>query len=154
MQGDRRENAGRVQGDRGRPKGECKNSAKECFELLCTNFGAFWDCFGVGLSKLGALWGRSRYVKVTFVYFGLTLVTWWSHFGHIQVVYQKIYIFSMDFNDFIKHSAYVNISLGLLWGQILVTLRIEGKFGSVLAHLLLTFGALWLHFKHLDFDLL
>ena len=89
------------------------------------------------MSKLGALWGRSRYVKVTFVYFGLTLVTWWSHFGYIKVGFQKILIFRMDLNDFIEHPGYITISLGLLWGQVLATLRINAvvwfTFGSFVA---------------------
>ena len=58
------------------------------------------------MSNLEVLWGRSRYGKVTFVYFGLTLVTWWSHFGYIEVGFQKIHVFPMDLNDFIKHLDY------------------------------------------------
>ena len=42
------------------------------------DFGASLAHFGVGWGSLGALWGRSGYVKVTFVDFGLTLLTWWS----------------------------------------------------------------------------
>ena len=51
------------------------------------DFGASLAHFGVGWGSLGALWGRSAYVKVTFVYFGLTLVTWWSHFGCKKVCF-------------------------------------------------------------------
>ena len=129
-------------------QGECKESAKECFELLCINFVAFWACFGVGLSKLGALWGRYRYVKVTFVYFGLTLVTWWSHFGYIKVGFQKIRIFLTDFNNFIEHPGYITISLGLLWGQVLAILGIEGVVWFTFGSFVDTFGRLGLHFEH------
>ena len=70
------------------------------FDSLCCNFSAIWFHFGVGLNNLEALCGRSGYVKVTFAYFGLPLVTWWSHFGYINVGFQRMFICQMGLNDF------------------------------------------------------
>ena len=51
------------------------------------DFGASLAHFGVGWGSLRALWGCSAYVKMMFVYSGLTLVKWWSHFGCKKVCF-------------------------------------------------------------------
>ena len=56
--------------------------------------------------------------------------------------------FPMDFNDFTEHPGCITISLGLLWGQVLAILGIEGVFWFTFWSFVLTFGRLGLHFEH------
>ena len=98
---------------------------------LCSTLGHFG-------ATSGLLWGHLR---MTSVHFGVTLVRLWVHevyLGITLVQFQKIFIFPIDFNDFISSSGHFGIALGSFG----VTLGSFGAHFGVIFGIWGDFGAL------------
>ena len=88
--------------------------------VTLVHLGVLWRHFGV---TLGPLWDHFWYIKLILEHFWISLESSWGHFGHtfgiwgcfwydhgvvlrafecMKVNFQKILVFAMNFNDFIR----------------------------------------------------
>ena len=75
-------------------------------------FGVLWGRFGLTLSSLRPYFWHMRMI----------LGCLWCHLGCMEVNFQKLLIFPMNFNDFIQVRNRRGVTLGSLWGHFGVTL--------------------------------
>ena len=64
-------------------------------------------------------------------------------FGVTLVRFQNIYIFPMDFNDFIQVRVEVGVILGSFWVTLGSLLVHDGDFGSLWGHFGVSLESLW-----------
>ena len=79
----------------------------------------------------GLVWGH---IGMTLGHFGVSLVRLRVHEGHLEVTlvqFQEIFIFQIDFNDFLNSSGHLGIDLGSFGGRFGVIFSIWGDFGGL-----------------------
>ena len=125
--------------------------AYDCdFRSLWTRFesalGSLWDTLGHFGVIFGPLWGHFGItlgpIWDYFAHFGLTLRSLWPYEGRFRVTlvrFQKTFISTQDFDDFMQLCDHLGLILGSLWAHLWHT-RVR------LDHFWIALESLWGHF--------